>query len=186
MDFKIKPLSSNLLDDFLYFFDNIAFSDNPDWGACYCHFYHFNGKAKQFSKRTAEENRKASKELILSGKMNGFIAYLDEKPVGWCNANSKDNYAKIPFKEKSKAKIVSLICFVVAPLHRKQGIARELLNYACSNLKNKGYEIIEVYPRKGDNLSDSHSYRGPLSLYTSQGFLLHKEFEDYYVMRKNI
>lgn len=186
MDIKIKSLTPDILEDFLYFFENVGFSDNPDWATCYCHFYHFAGKNKKFFKRTAEENRNTSKELILTGKMNGLIAYLDEKPVGWCNVNSKDNYAKIPYEEKSKAKIASLICFVVAPSHRKQGIARKLLRFACSSSQNNGYDLIEVYPQKGEELSDAHSYRGPISLYLSERFSIYKEFKDYYVMRKEL
>ncbi|MFX1298483.1 MAG: GNAT family N-acetyltransferase [Promethearchaeota archaeon] len=186
MDIKIKVLTPDLLEDFLYFFENVGFSNNPNWAACYCHFYHFVGTNQQFSKRTAEENREASKKLIISGKMNGLIAYLDEKPVGWCNVNSKENYSKIPFKEKSKTKIASLICFVIAPSHRRQGIARSLLRYACSYLPNKGYDLIEVYPRKGKKLSDAHSYRGPISLFISEGFSIYKEFKYYYVMHKKL
>ncbi len=186
MDVMIKVLSPDILEDFLYYFDNVGFSDNPDWAACYCHFYHFSGSNKKFLKRTAEENRKASRQLILSGKMNGFIAYLDEKPVGWCNINSKQNYAKIPYKEKTRSKIASLICFVIAPSHRKQGIARKLLKYACSYYQNKDFNIIEAYPKKGEELSDAHSYHGPFSLYTSEGFFIYKEFKDYYVMHKKL
>ncbi|UCD01117.1 MAG: GNAT family N-acetyltransferase [Promethearchaeota archaeon] len=186
MDIVIKPLSPDLIDDFLYYFDNIAFSDNPDWGTCYCHFYHFAGTNEQFFKRTAEENRNTSKELILAGKMNGLIAYLDNKPVGWCNINSKVNFAKIPYEERSTDKIASLICFIIAPSYRKQGIARQLLRYACSNFKDKGFDLIEAYPRTGENLSDAHSYRGPISLYKSEGFTVYKKLKDYYVMRKKL
>ncbi|UCC21103.1 MAG: GNAT family N-acetyltransferase [Promethearchaeota archaeon] len=184
MDFKIKTLTSDTLDDFLYFFDSVAFSDNPEWATCYCHFYHFQGTNEQFFRRTAKENREASKALILSGKMNGFIAYFDNKPIGWCNINSKDNYAKIPYERKNKVKIASIICFVVAPAYRKQGIAKQLLNFACSNSIYRGYDLIEAYPRKGENLSDAHSYRGPISLYISEGFSIYKEFKDYYVVHK--
>ncbi|MFX1307690.1 MAG: GNAT family N-acetyltransferase [Promethearchaeota archaeon] len=191
MDVIIKPLSPDLLDDFLNYFDNIAFSDNPSWSKCYCHFYHFNGTNEQFAKRTAEENRDASKNLILSGKMNGFIAYSDDKPVGWCNVNSKENYAKIPYKYKgdtldSNKKIASIICFIIAPAYRKQGIARELLKYAISYMKDKDYDLIEAYPRIGKTLSDAHSYRGPISLYASQGFYTYKKYKNYNVMRKEL
>ena len=44
MEIKIKSLEPELIDDFLYFFDNVAFTDNPDWSVCYCHFHHFNMK----------------------------------------------------------------------------------------------------------------------------------------------
>lgn len=186
MDIAIKPLSPDLIDDFLNYFDNIAFSDNPDWATCYCHFYHFAGTNEQFFKRTSEENRNQSKKLILAGKMNGLIAYLDEKPVGWCNINSKENFAKIPYEDQSNNKITSIICFIIAPSYRKQGIARQLLRYACSSSKDKGFNLIEAYPRTGEKLSDAHSYRGPISLYTSEGFTIYKEFKDYYVVRKKL
>jgi len=186
MDIVIKPLTPELVDDFLFYFDNIAFSDNPDWAACYCHFYHFNGKIEQFNKRTAEENRASSKELILTGKMKGFIAFHKGKPIGWCNVNLKKNYAKIPYEEESEDKIVSLICFIIAPTYRKQGLARKILQYACFSFKDKDYDFIEAYPRKGEKLSDAHSYRGPFLLYISEGFSIYKEFKDYYVMRKKL
>ena len=31
MEIIVKPLSIDLLDDFLYYFDNIGFTDNPEW-----------------------------------------------------------------------------------------------------------------------------------------------------------
>ena len=189
MDIIIKPLTPDLLGDFLYYFDNVAFSDNPNWSTCYCHFYHFNGKNKHFFKRTTEQNRESSKELILSRKMNGLIAFQNDKPVGWCNVNSKENYAKIPYKGEtldSESKIASIICFIIAPAYRKQGIARKLLQFAFSHLKNNGYEMIEVYPRREEYLSDAHSYRGPVSLYTSEGFSVYKKLKDYYIMRKKL
>ena len=43
MNIAIKALSLDLIDDFLYFFDEIAFTDNPEWSGCYCVFYHHNG-----------------------------------------------------------------------------------------------------------------------------------------------
>ncbi|MFX1379477.1 MAG: GNAT family N-acetyltransferase [Promethearchaeota archaeon] len=186
MDIIIKPLIPDLVEDFLHFFDSVAFSDNPNWAACYCHCYHFNGTMKQFIKRTAEENRESSKDLIISGKMHGFIAFDEGKPIGWCNVNSKEIYAKIPYEEKSEDKIASLICFVIAPSYRKQGVARRLLRFVCSSSKNDGYDLIEVYPMKGQKLSDAHSYRGPFSLYISEGFSIYKEFKDFYVMHRKL
>ncbi|MFX1312777.1 MAG: GNAT family N-acetyltransferase [Promethearchaeota archaeon] len=186
MNLEIKPLKPDLLDDFLYYFDKIGFADNPDWSACYCHFFHFTGNIKEWEKRSGEENRNASIQLIQSEKMHGFLAYLDNKPVGWCNINSRENFAKSLYKYEDlgsrEKKIAGIVCFLIAHTHRKQGIARQLLRYACSSYKEKGYDIIEAYPRKG-KLSEAQSYHGPISLYISDGFSIYKEFEDFYVMR---
>jgi hypothetical protein len=32
----VKELTPSLRDDFLLFFDTVAFADNPDWSDCYC------------------------------------------------------------------------------------------------------------------------------------------------------
>lgn len=189
MELEIKPLRPDLLDDFLYYFDSVGFADNPDWSVCYCHYYHFSGSNKKWGKRTGEENRNASIELIRSGKMYGFLGYLDNKPVGWCNVNSRENFSKSLYKydtpDSQEKKIASIVCFLIAHTHRKQGVAHQLLKYACSSYKDNGYKIMEAYPRKG-KLSDAHAYRGPISLYNSEGFSIYKEFKNFYVMRKKL
>ena len=190
MSLIIKPLGPELIDDFLFFFDNLAFSDNPDWAKCYCHFYHFNGTGKKFQKKTAEQNRNASKQLILLNHMYGFLAYKDDdKPIGWCNANVKENFSKSMLGKKivnsSGGKIASIVCFIIAPGNRRQGIARQLLKAAYSDFSSKNYDYLEAYPRKGD-LTDAMHYHGPLSLYESEGFSIHQEFKDYYIVRKSL
>ena len=189
MEINIKPLSSDVIDDWLNFFEKIGFADNPGWSGCYCHFYHFAGSMKEWEKQTKEENRKASTDLIRSGKMHGFLAYSDDKPVGWCNINSRENFAKTLYEDDSsdsqEKKIAGVVCYLIAPTNRRQGIARKLLRHAISHYKQKEYDIIESYPRIGE-LSDAHSYRGPISLYKSEGFTIHKELKDIYVMRKNL
>ena len=189
MDIIIKPLTPELLDDFLDYFDNIAFSDNPEWAGCYCYFHHYEDNVKEWSKRTKEENRKSSKDLILSRKLNGFLAYKKDKPIGWLNIDLKENYLKLPIKEAKdypqEGKVASIVCFIIAPDQRRQGISREILKFACSNLKDKGYNVIEAYPKKG-LLPDAHSYHGPESLYLSEGFSIYKELTDSSIVRKNL
>ena len=75
MSLIIKQLDSNLLDDFLDYFDNVAFTDNPGWSKCYCQFYHFEGKRNEWLHSTSKQNRNAAIDMITSGHMNGFIAY---------------------------------------------------------------------------------------------------------------
>jgi len=141
MNFEIKRLEPSVLDDFLLYFDEIGFTDNPEWGGCYCHFYHFEGERKDWGKRTGEANRDASINLINSRKMSGFLVYEQEKPIGWCNANIKENYhalisdAEINY-EKSE-KIASIVCFLIAPDYRRKGIAGKLLYFIAEINKIK-------------------------------------------------
>ncbi|MFW9947874.1 MAG: GNAT family N-acetyltransferase [Candidatus Odinarchaeota archaeon] len=187
MDLTIKPLSSDLLDDFLNFFDNIGFVDNPDWADCYCQFYHIEGSREKWAKRTKEQNRNSSKALITSGKMKGFLAYSNGKPIGWCNANSKENYSYLLYKDESnnEKKIAAVVCFLISPSYRNKGIARLLLKQVCEYYKSKKYDYIESYPVKNGK-SDAHNYHGPYSLFLSEGFSVFKELKTIYVMRKNL
>jgi GNAT superfamily N-acetyltransferase len=127
--------------------------------------------------------------LIRDEKMNGLLAFIDNEPAGWCNVNSKDAYEKIPIDSESEkilgGKIASIVCFLIAPNHRKKGISRKLLKHAFQILKEKGYDWIEAYPRKGD-LSDAHSYHGPVSLFDSEGFIVVEEDEHFLLMRKSL
>jgi hypothetical protein len=83
-DIEIRPLTPELADDFLRFFDRDAFMDNPDWSGCYCLFYQFNGD--NWDTATPEQNRATKEDLIRRGEAHGYLAYLDGTPVGWCHA----------------------------------------------------------------------------------------------------
>jgi len=189
MKVTVKPLSPEWVDDFLYFFDQVAFSDNPDWASCYCYYYHIACNGKQWAKRGKEENRECAREFILSGEMNGHLAYTNGSPVGWCNANHKASYARLTAEKNlsdlGSEKVGSIVCFVIAPSYRRKGIARQLLEGACAGFKSKEYDYAEAYPRK-EGLSDAQHYHGPLSMYKKAGFSVHKEFSDYFIVRKKL
>jgi hypothetical protein len=37
----LVKLSSKNIDDYVYFFDKVAFSKDPDWAGCFCVWYHW-------------------------------------------------------------------------------------------------------------------------------------------------
>ena len=89
MNFEVKPLSFATIDDFMHFLDNIGFTDNPEWSGCYCYYYKCQENDKEWIIRSGEQNRNDTIRLIKSNKMHGFIAFLDNKPIGWCYADSR-------------------------------------------------------------------------------------------------
>src|SRR5262245_24839478 len=129
----IQPLSSKLKDDYLQFFDGDAFADNPRWASCYCRFYQSPHHLKRWGDCTGEENRAAVSLSIDSGTMTGYLAYLDGKVVGWCNANLKDQYTALDDKDVSG--VGAIVCFIIAKPNRGQGVARQLLQAACDGLR---------------------------------------------------
>src|SRR3712207_716032 len=83
---EVRPLTPERLADFLAYFDQDAFMDNPEWSSCYCFYYHFSGSSQEWNARAAAENRADKSALIERGEARGYLAYADGKPVGWCHA----------------------------------------------------------------------------------------------------
>jgi GNAT superfamily N-acetyltransferase len=176
MNIEIKKLSIDVLDDWLYFFDNTAFSDNDEWAGCYCMCYHWsealNAEKKwNCSKSDAEYNRKCAVSFIKQGIMQGYLAYHDGKVAGWCNVNDKHVYDSVNINlswedsEKGK-KIKSIVCFCISPDLRGKGAASRLLEKVCSDAAADGYEYVEAYPF----VKDEYNYHGSKSMYEKNGF----------------
>ena len=183
MDISIKPLSADLLNDYLFFFDNDVHTENPDWSKCYCYSFHFIGDEDQTNK---EDNRSSVIQLITENKLHGYLAYYDNKPIGWCNANNRLNYEKLlkyyDLIDNPTDKVCSIVCFLISPDFRKKGIAQKILEQIIHDYSSLDYDYLEAYPGKG-NLSCEKNFKGPLGLYEKYNFKITKEYADYYVVR---
>ncbi len=186
MNITIKALTPDLLEDYLFFFDNVVFTENPDWSACYCFSYHFVGTEEQWDR---EANRSSVIEFINEKKMTGYLAYHNNKPVGWCNVNDRSNYQRIvkyyDYIDNPDDKACSIVCFLIHPAYRRQGIARKILERICTDYSTKEYDYIEAYPKKGNQSCEKH-YHGPLELYEQYNFKVQKESEGHYIVRKKM
>jgi len=77
----VEQLSRSLKDDFLLFFDHVAFVDNPDWSDCYCSVYHLaNTKGKVESRRQASSLIEEDRTLVV-----GLLSCFSQgtRPLSW-------------------------------------------------------------------------------------------------------
>jgi GNAT superfamily N-acetyltransferase len=175
---QIRALTPELLPDFLRFFDGTAFSDNPKWSSCYCQCFYEDHSSVKWSERTAPQNRSRACERIEGGLMQGYLAYLDGWPVGWCNAAPRKMLHALDDEPTSDAEQVgTIICFLVEPGYRGRGVARQLLEAACEGLRAQGLPVAEANPRT-ESTSAASNHFGPLSLYLSAGFSIYREDDD--------
>ena len=113
-------------------------------------------------------------KLIAENKLTGFLAYLNDSVVGWCNAGLKQNYVRICRESKwwtglnNTEKVLSIVCYVVRPDMQRKGIATALLKKVCDEASHDGYDYVEAYP--GINEDGTPSYHGNYSMYTKLGF----------------
>jgi ribosomal protein S18 acetylase RimI-like enzyme len=144
---------------------------------------------------TAEEwnnkgkNRSEAIKLIKENRMRGYLAYNDGQPIGWCNANDKMNYRRLRLDvfsgiwDNQGKKTCSVVCFLIDPRYRRKGVASRLLEQVCIDYKNLGYDCMEAYPQK--NSSDEYCQGHPV-LYKKNGFDIIREFEGFYLARKEL
>lgn len=181
MNIKIYQLNPNMASDYIDFFDERAFSDGNINKGCYCVWHHWTEKHEYARSQMPQEERPFCKrnyaiELIQNKQLNGFVAYSDDKIVGFCNADLKENYFRLSRKNNPHGwqdtndgdKILAIVCFVVAPDMRGKGIAKALLQYACTYAAENGFDYVESYPAVG--AFDAGNCCGSDAMYRKFGF----------------
>lgn len=189
-DLEVKRLTPELAQDYLSFFDKDAFADNPAWSSCYCFFYQWDGNIQAWEKRTAPQNRESKCSSIMAGRARGLLAYAGRKPVGWCHAAPTTELPLLMNDEDVRRRGVdgvgSIVCFVVAPAHRGQGVARRLLSEACDYLRDLGMSTVEAMAPSADERSQARNYHGSLSMYLAAGFKPLEKENGFTVVRKDL
>lgn len=194
MNIKICRLDSSMIEDYLYFFENVAHKDNAEEDRCYCVCWcsadHRNNELSNPAVR-----RKKAIEYINNGVLDGYVAYQDDKIVGWCNANTKSDcvycYSWLKFMQEvellGNEKVKSIFCFAIAPDMRRKGIARMLLDRVCEDAVNEGFDYVEAYPREKQLFGELNifgSFQGPYNMFEQAGFVEYKKLSDKVIVRK--
>lgn len=190
MEVEIRALSQDLADDYFDFFDHVAFCDHEEWSWCYCTYYHFDDSdEKALDGQGKKGLRDRAAELVKEGGIQGYLAYVDGKVAGWCNAGDRSGYKRLRanadlWTDAGDTKVKSVVCFIVAPNMRKQGIATLLLDRVCQDAASEGFSYVEAYPAAGTPDDCFMHFHGHLSMYEKNGFVLHKKCDDYCIVRK--
>lgn len=172
------PLTPERLPDYLDFFDHRAFTDNPRWAGCYCYFPLHDPAKTEWQQRSGPENRAAVTACAQAGTARGILAYREGRVVGWCNAGPWSQFPMLRELPQADPDSVGVIfCFVVEPGHRRQGVARALLDAACESFRAAGLQAAQAKPsRHAEGAAANHL--GPLALYLEAGFVVVAELPD--------
>ena len=82
----------------------------------------------------------------------------------------------------------AIVCFVIAPARRRQGIARALLAAGIDNLAARGIALVDAFPWNAgaaDTKAADH-YHGTLSMFTDAGFTPIAAHDRVTVVRKTL
>jgi GNAT superfamily N-acetyltransferase len=124
--------------------------------------------------RTADENLALRCALHGSGAHDGLLALRGEAAVGWAQLGPRDRLpklvAQLELEPDPGAWAVS--CMLIAPAHRRSGIARALLAAAIVHAREAGATRLEGYPRTTAIEEDGDAWTGTPRLYAAAGFSL--------------
>ena len=168
---RFESLSVANLHDFLDYFDHTAFNgSNEQWDGCYCQFYldtpERKAEIQANPEKRADLNREKACERVEAQQMQGYLAYDGEEMVGWLLAGESKLFPAIP---EADEKLARMLCFVIHPQRRGEGIATEMLNHAVEDLRDLGFEAVEAAPYK-EVPNFEGNYRGTVSMFTKAGF----------------
>lgn len=195
IEITILKLTPDRLDDYLYFFENVAHTDNKEWDRCYCvNFCSDNNIEIADLLRDANQRREYAIKCVNEGIVQGYLAYYEGQVIGWCNTNDRADCLRcfgwqiISGNSKTiedNKKVKSIFCFTVAPAMRGKHVATALLEQVIQDASQEGYDFIESYPNKTE--SDMYyNFVGPMELYKKFGFEQYRETENRLVLRKKL
>ena len=129
-----------------------------------------------WGERTAEENLALRREIAARGERDLWLLRVDGEPAASCQAGPRDRLPKLvgAFGLEPSPETWAITCFFVAPAHRRQGRAAELLAGLLEDLRALGVSRVEAYPKAGAALEDGEAWTGPERLFLDAGFELVK------------
>ncbi|MBT2594705.1 GNAT family N-acetyltransferase [Arthrobacter sp. ISL-72] len=156
---------------------------------CWCRFFALTGA--EWKDSTPGDRKNQLREKFDDGApAPGVLAFRGGQPVGWCAVEPRDCYPRILRSQVVKAAgpavlgppgdgfgepVWSVSCFVVAPGHRRSGVAAALLRAAVGHAATHGAGIVEGYPVVPElrpKAGPVDLYQGTLKLFLAAGFEL--------------
>lgn len=171
VELRFESLSTSNLHEFLDYFDHTAFAgSNEQWDGCYCQFYLNTPERIQEIQANPETrpqvNRESACSRVEAGKMQGYLAFDGNEMVGWNLAGESLLFPGVPDADETLAR---MLCFVIHPKRRSQGIATAMLAHAIDDLRSRGFAAVEAAPYR-DVSNFEGNYRGTVSMFAKAGF----------------
>lgn len=171
--------------------------------SCFCQYWAFAGDHRDWQMRRAlepEQNRAALLDEVASGHLLAVVAVArdvagGEVVVGFSRLGDPALLARtyqgrlyrgLPCLTGRTAKVVGVGCFLVLSTWRRRGVARGLLAAAETLATERGYELLDGFARRAEDVPDEEYWTGTPELFARAGFELVSDFEPYPVFTKQL
>lgn len=171
LNLEIYLLDITRWDDF-----ETLFGARGGCGGCWCMSWRL--KRSVFEKQKGDANKLAMKTLVEQNEGVGILAYIDDKPIGWCAIAPREKYLRLQnsrvWKSIDNEPVWAITCFFISKPYRRKGISFELVKGAINYCRANHVKIIEGYPvvPYGDNIPDAFAWTGIPNVFEKAGFII--------------
>ncbi len=166
MELSVERFGPSLLDDFLALH---GAGDGSGW--CFCVAW-WVPSWEGWGERSAQENLALRRSLCEAGHFDGYLLYLDGRPVGWCQVGPRDRLPKLrsQFGLQPDPDAWAVTCFLIEAGCRRQGLAGHLLGAVLADLGRRGARRVEAFPKCTASQDPGELWTGPRELFLRAGF----------------
>lgn len=185
MEIRIEPLTENNMQDFFTLMESVDFQATPHWSTCFCRFYYTKCSMDEWKDRTGATNKQEVEHAVRNHEMHGFLAFVNERPIGWVNAADVRLLKRLDEVVKPyiiMKRYAATICFVIHNEFRGRKVATKLLEHAMLYYKSLGFDGMLAMPF--DHPANVQmEYRGPFSIYQKFGYVVIEEKDQVKLMK---
>jgi hypothetical protein len=131
---------------------------------------------KEFEQQQGSGNKRAMKNLIVTGTVPGILGYINNEVAGWCSVAPREDFASLNrsriLKPIDELPVWSIVCFYIAKPYRDQGTLAQLIRCALDYVRKNGGTVVEAYPTvpRGTELPPVSSFMGLPDVFEQMGF----------------
>ena len=150
------------------------FGEKGACGGCWCMSWRL--KKSEFEAQKGSGNKNAMQSLVKKNEVIGILAYVDDKPIGWCAVAPREKYIRLEnsrvFKRIDDELVWSITCVYLCKPYRRKGISSELIKAAVNYCRLNEVKIVEAYPTVpyDNKVPDAFLWTGIPSSYEAAGF----------------
>jgi len=149
--------------------------------ACWCQYWRLSSSAygrisKDQLPRFHPERKNAMRRLLDQPTPPGVVAYLEDQVIGWCGFGPRSEMERLVRSRTIPAidhlPVWSIVCFLVRPGYRRQGVSSALLRGAIECARKYKAPALEAYPvdSAGKRIDVVFAYVGITAMFEKEGF----------------
>ena len=168
MLWETHPLTPDRFEDFA---DVVNRSRRVDH--CWCLSHRLSAaEIEQLGRGSREQ---AVRRLCEREHPPGVVTYCDGEPVAWCNIGPRTEITRLVrsrvIRPVDDVPVWSIVCVVVRPGRRRQGVTGELLTGAVEYARSHGAPAVEAYPVDPQGRMDlTMAFVGTRTMFERAGF----------------